>query len=293
MLRPVLLSLVLLGCAGARPTVASADHPVLVEVQTYRVRRNTLDVVVNGVRAKFLLDTAAALTHVSPELAQQAGCKPWGQLVGYHMTGPKIASQRCDNVKVEVAGVKLDAPVVGVMDVMAGLPPDAERYDGILALDVFAGRQLTFDLGHHRFWIETPASFAERTRDMRENKARLTRELQGAALTVNVAADAPDGPVWFELDSGNGGTLLIAKPYAKYFGVDPEKDGPQQGTFTLASGAQVEGLVFVKELGLDGNVGMPFLALQVVAMDLGAGRVWLEPSGAPPPPPLLPPPPAH
>ena len=65
---------------------------------------------------------------------------------------------------------------------------------------------------------------------------RLSREAQGLALAVNLEVSTPKGIVRFEIDSGNGGTLLVSKEYAAQFGLDPAKDGPQAARIPLGGG---------------------------------------------------------
>jgi hypothetical protein len=100
------------------------------------------------------------------------------------------------------------------------------------------------------------------------------------------------GALGFELDSGNGGTLLISKPYAAAFGVDPAA-APHNGKIALGRGVVAEGLVIPADITLDGNLGMPFLRNYLVTLDLARGRVWFARSPVKPPPGMgeAPPPP--
>jgi hypothetical protein len=45
------------------------------------------------------------------------------------------------------------------------------------------------------------------------------------SLDVFVAAPTPQGTAWLTLDSGAGGVSLIAKDYARAFGLDPDFKG--------------------------------------------------------------------
>jgi hypothetical protein len=120
----------------------------------------------------------------------------------------------------------------------------------------------------------------------------LSREVQGVALAVNVEVPTPQGIARFELDSGNGGTVLVSKPYARLFGLDPEAEGPQQATIEVAPGIVVHALAFTPGMNIDGNLGMPFLKDWIVTLDLEAGRMWLRRNPVPAPPGMgVPPPP--
>jgi hypothetical protein len=273
--------------AGALPdsvAASAATEPVAtLKLEPYR-RSVAVRVVANGKSGLFSFDTAGGHTVVSPEFAARAGCTPWGRIGGYNMTGKRLDMARCDKVGFEVNGFPLVAPVAGVMQVAPLMAADAAPIDGLLALDVFAGRTITLDFAGGHLYVESPASAARRIADAREMPVRLSREAQGLALAVEMEVPTPNGIVRFEVDSGNGGTLLVSKEYATLFGLDPSKEGPQPARIPLGGGIVAEGLAFVPELNIDGNLGMPFLKDWVVTLDLAAGRMWLRRSDVPPPP---------
>lgn len=271
------------------PSVAAAPVAVL-KLEPYR-KTVALRVEANGHKGLFTLDTAGGLTLVSPEFAKAAGCKPWGQIVGYRMTGDKLNSERCDDLRFSSSGRQLHVPTASVFDVTPLVAKSAEPIDGSLALDAFAGQTISIDFAGGTLTVESAASAASRVKGATAVPIHLLREIGGRALTVEVDVPTKDGALRFELDSGNGGTLLVSKAYAKYFGLDPEAQGPQDGTIPLVHGISAEGKVFTPDLIIDGNLGMPFLKAWVVTLDLARGRMWLKRSrftppagmGAPPP----------
>jgi hypothetical protein len=277
------------GCAGTRGAqpvasgetrAAVASAPVTIPLQPLRKNLRTVTVKVGTETGTFLLDTAGGLSVFSPTFAQKVGCEPWGRLTGFFMMGDRLDTPQCNDMRIEVAGLTLQAPVVAVLDLSASFPKDAEPLDGLLALDAFAGQALTLDVGGNQLIVETPDSLAERTRTMREGQARIGREVQGAALSVFTAARTPKGRVWFELDSGNGGTLLMSRHVAPTLGLDPKVEQPQPARFELVGGVPVEGNFHVKEMIIDGNLGMPFLSKWRVTLDLARSRVWFQPGGS-------------
>lgn len=277
--------------ATAGPQAAPTAAPIAtLDLVPYR-RTVAVRVSAKGTQGLFAFDTAAGHTVVSPEFAAAAGCKPWGELGGYTMTGTKLAMPRCEGLRFEAGGLPLVAPVAGVMQAASLMAKDAPPIEGLLALDVFAGRTITMDFAGGKLYVESPESAARRVAGARELPIRLAHEVQGLALAVNVEVPTAQGVVRFELDSGNGGTLLVGKPYAALFGLDPEAKDPQQGTIAVAPGISARGLVFVKEMNIDGNLGMPFLKDWIVTLDLAAGRMWLQPTRATPPPNMGVPPP--
>ena len=141
------------------------------------------------------------------------------------------------------------------------VPPEgAAPVEGSIALDLFAGRAITIDFPGQRLLVESPTSLKERVAHSTKLPGLLSRELQGRALAMSVGVPSPNGPVWMELDTGNGGTVLVAKPYAKFFGLDPDKEGPQQADFPVSADFRAKGNAFTPDMIIDGNLGMPFCA---------------------------------
>jgi hypothetical protein len=274
------------GAAGARPAqpVATAAVEPLATLRLEPYRRGVaVRVSVNGKPGLMSFDTAGGHTVVSPEFAAAGGCTPWGHLGGFNMVGTRLDMQRCDGFRFEADGQPLVAPVAGVMQVAPLISKDAAPIEGLLALDVFAGRTITLDFAGGHLYVEAPESAARRLAGARELPVRLAREAQGLALAVDLEVPTPKGIVRFELDSGNGGTLLVSKPYASLFGLDPAAEGPQPVRIPIADGIVAEGLGFVPEMNIDGNLGMPFLKDWIVTLDLDRGRMWLRRNDVPPP----------
>jgi hypothetical protein len=259
--------------------VAQAAAPAHVPLQPYRKIRS-VQAVVAGHAATMLFDTGGGLTMISPSLAAKIGCQPWGRLTGYRMTGERIDVQQCNDVDLVLGAYHVRAPVVGVLDLNKFLPPDAAPLDGSIALDAFDGHAITIDLARNVVTVETPESLRARTRSAREGKLRIERQLQGAALDVHVAAATPRGPIWLQLDSGNGGALLVSKTVAPLVGLDATKPAPRRGTVTLLGGVEVAGDFATPDFIIDGNLGMPFLSQWVLTLDLRETRVWFARTGA-------------
>ena len=172
-------------------------------------------------------------------------------------------------------GQVLRAPVTLVFDVASLVARDAKPVAGSIALDLFAGKTITVDLPGRRLIIESPSSLQQRIAGARELPVLLSREVQGHALAVSMGVATASGMLWFELDTGNGGTLLVSRPYAALFGLDPAIEGPQQADFAVAAGLRASGAAFTPDMILDGNLGMPFLRDKVITLDLQSGRLWI------------------
>ena len=236
---------------------------------------------VAGVPGLFLFDTAGGITLLSPDYAAKVGCKAWGRLVGHRMMGDRVDTPRCDNVQITLGGMTFKLPTAALLDVTNFLPEDAAPVEGSIALDLFAGRAITIDFPGQRLLVESPTSLKERVAHSTKLPGLLSRELQGRALAMSVGVASPNGLVWMELDTGNGGTLLVARPYATFFGLDPDKEGPQQADFPVSADFRAKGNAFTPDMIIDGNLGMPFLRDKVVTFDLATGELWIAATADP------------
>lgn len=259
--------------AGAAPAAAPSPEAVL-RLEPYR-STVALRAKVAGTDGFFVFDTGGGLTSITPAFAEKIGCKPWGRLTGFQMMGQRLDTTRCDDAQVRVGPLSLGPRTLSVLDVMSLFPKDAAPVDGLLALDLFDGKAITVDFPGATLTVESPASLRERVAKMTPVPARLAREVQGRALAVSAGVPSPRGPIWMEIDSGNGGTILVSKAYATLFGLDPAREGPQEASFDIAPGLHVEGRAFTPDMILDGNIGMPFLKGVVVTVDLREGRMWM------------------
>lgn len=263
---------------AAEATVAPR---AIYELEPYR-KTVALRAQIGDQRGLFTFDTAGGITLVSPAFAAKIGCKPWGRLSGHRMMGDRLDMPRCDDVSLRLGAQTYRLPVAGVFDIASLLPTDAAPVDGSIALDAFAGRAITIDFPAMRLIVESAASLRERTAKAQSLPVSLSRELQGRALAASVGIPTRSGTAWMELDSGNGGTSLVAKPYAALLGLDPEEKGPQQADFAVSGAIRARGSAFTPDMVLDGNLGMPFLKDKVVTLDLAAGKLWIAAPGAEP-----------
>lgn len=268
---------------------AAAD-PVLLQMEPWR-RSVAVRAEVAGNERLFQFDTASGVSLISPALAKELGCERGAHLVGFRMTGEKLETPRCDNVPIRIGGHAFTIPVAGVLETASLASKDAANTtDGIIGLDIFAGRTITLDFAGGEIVVETPESSSARISGAVELPARLGREIGGRALAVYVDVPSRMGALAFEIDSGNGGTILVGKPYAEALGIDPKK-GPQSAGIALGGGLVAKGLIILADITLDGNLGMPFLKDYLVTLDLDRGRAWFRKNPVGPPPGMGVPPP--
>ncbi|HMI19382.1 MAG TPA: aspartyl protease family protein, partial [Sphingomonas sp.] len=216
----------------AAPVAAAAAQPVTVKLEPWRTRW-VLPATIAGTTRKYLFDTGAGLSLVSSDTLKAAGCEPWGRMTGFRMMGQRGDTPRCEDIDVAVGGVTLRPPVLGTINMGDDNPKDA-ALDGVIGFNLFEDKIVTIDFAAGTLTIETEESRARRVATMQPIRVRLKREVDGLALAVAAAVPTARGTLWMELDSGNGGTILVSKPVAALVGMDAKQDGKQSAHFTVA-----------------------------------------------------------
>ena len=263
--------------ASSTTYTSPAEPEAVIELEPWRTRW-TVRAEVGGSVHRLLLDTGGGTTFVSDATARAAGCTPWGRRTGYNMFGKRLDGPACGGLGVSIGGRHYTTASTGIVN-MAALNPADSALDGIAALDLFEGRAITLDFAHGRITVESPASLRERVAAMRPLPIRLKREVDGLALAVVVAVPTRKGSLWLELDSGNGGTVLVSKPVADLVGLDSSVSGRQAADFPVSDGVRVRTTdAFTPDMIMDGNLGMPFLRHWIVTVDLRSGAGWIAPA---------------
>lgn len=264
--------------AQAAPASQAAKS---VPLGTFRGQQPTLTVA--GQDEPFLLDTGGGITIISPTLAKAEGCEPWGNLVGFRMTGQRLDLPHCDGIAIDLGKTTYRVPSVAVFDIRSIAGKDAPPLAGSLALDAFANKAITIELGTHRLIVESQASLAVRTKHATEVPIRLVRDAEGLALSVVVGVPTSKGLAWMELDTGNDdAVIVVSKSIAPLLSADPAGQSPRHIKVALASGIVLEGGTKVVEgLIMDGNIGIRFLRAWNITLDLSHGRAWFAPATEP------------
>ena len=271
----------LLGCAHPfaphtpQGTPSSAPS-VVIPLEPYLRAQAIVHAEIRGQHGTFLFDTGEGVSSISPAFAAKIGCQPWGQISGFRMSGERLDTPHCDGVPLELSQQHVVAPVLGILDIMKLLGPDVPPVDGALGLDIFAGRTITI-VPRKAIVVETPATLSARLANATELPIRLVRDVEGIALAVDGAVQTPQGVAWMELDSGNGGSLVVANHIAPLVGLTPNTSTATLAKFNLTNGIVVQGKTRTRDLIMDGNIGAQFLNDWILTLDLRDGRAWLSP----------------
>ena len=232
---------------------------------------------VGGHDGTFLFDSGSGVSSLSPEFAVAIGCRPWGQITGFRMTGQRLDMQRCDNIRVSIAGRSFPASTVGVFDISKYLSSDVGHVDGTIALDLFSNQAFTLSYGGHVIRLLDQSALANETKGLRSMPVHLVRDAEGLALTVNLPVITTAGTAWFEMDSGNTSNLvLVNKALAPLFQLKAEGRDAYSISLMLENGTAFIGAAHVLDLILDGNLGTSFLSNHNVTVDLSHQTAWVS-----------------
>jgi hypothetical protein len=264
------------------PALPAVQGPAVLRLEPYVAGLMTLTVDVGGRPSRLIFDTAGGITLVTPQVAAEIGCRPFGRLTGFRHDGSPIHAERCGPLAVAVGplAAEREVAVFDLMALLGGAPP----VDGIVGLDLFETTPVTIDLEAGEVVFETPASLAARTRDATRLEIRLARQAGGAALDLMVAAASPQGKLWFEWDSGNSGPVRVAPHAARQLGWELSAETPSPRQLEIAGLGPVAIDALAKEMIYDGLLNNRFVRDFVWTLDLGRGELWAklrEPPSAP------------
>lgn len=232
---------------------------------------NTLDLDIGGQSAHVLFDTGGGFSSVTPDFAARIGCTPYGSASGFRMRGDRVDLQKCGARQLQVAGRTVEREI-GAFDLAILLPPEAPRLDGIVGLDILAGRTFTLSLADRRLYVD------ERRGDgWHEGVMRTQREMGGAGVSVFVRVNAPMGTLWMLLDSGSVGSrpIMLSRGALEQLGLSA---APNRISLDVTGAGPHEGAAqLVEHLLYDGVIGEAFMRDFDIAIDLEHERIWWRP----------------
>jgi hypothetical protein len=234
----------------------------------------SIDVTIGRNTLPFILDTGGGISIITPDVARDVGCAPFGRLTAFRHNGERIDLQRCGKVTLGIGSMSV-AVETAVFDLMAVLKKsgDLPVVGGLISLDVFEQTPVTFDYANNRVIIESPASLKERVRGMAPLSIRLSRQAGGASLDLFVEVAAQKGTIWLELDSGNNGPVLLSKHAAEQLGLDSSKTSLPVTLDVIGLGP-VKSEAVVGDLIYDGLLNTRFLNDAVLTVDLASIKAW-------------------
>lgn len=276
-MRMVAMLGMLLGTMSAAPAAAQGGEAV--PLRLHLGKQFTVEAVVAGKPRTFLFDTGEGITMISPALARELGCEPWGNVTAFRMLGERLDLKRCDNVAFGIGAGRYTAPSVIVYDLAEINGKDGPPLDGAVGLDLFDGRTITIQFAAQRVIVETADSAKRRIRGATEVPMRLSRP-EGLGLDVNLGVTTAKGLSWMELDTANAGpTIFISQWMAPLFALNPATREPQDVTIRLGGMALATRARVFPDMIFDGNIGMQLAKDHSITLDLKNGRAWVSPAG--------------
>ena len=259
---------------------AQANQPVEIKLEHDALgKAPTIDVQIGGKTYPFLFDTGGGITTISPAIAKEIGCAPFGQITGWNAGGTRLDFKRCDDVDLKLGNYQTRVNT-GLFEIMTFFSPDTKEIGGIVALQTFADKILTIDLTGNRLTVETEKSFAERIKDMKPLESRFGSQGAGAVIDIFVAANTPKGKIWMEFDTGNFSTMLFAPHAQEMLGIN--FDAPNRAKMTKPVKLDVVGLGTIEMPGrernmiYDGMLNYETISKWTVTIDLRNGRMWAK-----------------
>ena len=259
---------------------AQTDSPVEIRLEHDALgKAPTINVQIGGKTYPFLFDTGGGITTISPSIAKEIGCTPFGQITGWNAGGTRLDFKRCDDVRLKLGGYETRANT-GLFEIMTFFSPDTKEIGGIVALQTFKDKVITIDLAGNRLWVETERSFADRIKDMKPLESRIGSQGGGAVIDIFVAANTPKGKIWMEFDTGNFSTLQFAPHAQEMLGIN--FDAPNRAKMSkpvkldLVGLGTIEGAGRERNMIYDGMLNYDTISKWTVTIDLRTGKMWAK-----------------
>lgn len=270
-----LLTVALAGCSVMPTGGTVPGEPVEIPLHPYVAGLRTVDVEIGGRSYPMIFDTAGGINLVTPKVAAEIGCEPFGRLTGFRHNGDLVSSKRCGAMPMSAGSWVPTAAEVGVFDLMA-LLEGAPEVGGLVGLPLFAGRAVTVDFARNRVIVESAESLETRKSDMQPLEIRDARQAGGAALDIFVAVETEAGKIWLELDSGNAGPVMLSPHALKQLGIDIQPEETSAVTLPIAGLGPVSVQARNHDSIYDGLLNRAFFESMIVTLDLRTMRGWAK-----------------
>lgn len=261
-----------LTAAGSTSAATTAAEPLAtIELSPYVGKLRTITLRIGDVTGPYLFDTGGGVTCISPEVAGQVGCTPWGHAAGFRLTGEQIAFQWCGDMSLGAGPVPVMVEV-SVFD-LGALLGDAPPLNGLASVHTFEHQPFTLDVDQGVLILESPLSLARRAAGMARLTARFANQAGGASVDPFVEVHAETGTLWLELDSGNIGRTLLAPHAFEQLGLESTDD--QVAELDIAGLGPVpleirmiEGCIY------DGVLSIELFEGRRITFDAEGGEIW-------------------
>lgn len=276
---------IFVACCGL--TANAQTQPVEIKLEHDALgKAPTINVQIGGKTYPFLFDTGAGITTVTPAIAREIGCEPFGQITGFNAGGTRIDMKRCSDVEMKLGNyaARLDT---GVFEIMHFFSPETKEIGGFISLQTFADKAITVDLAGNRLIVETDNSLAERVKDMKPLESRLGIQGGGAVIDVFAAANTPKGKIWMLLDTGNFSTIQLAPHAQEMLGIN--FDAPNRAKMAKLVKLDLIGLGTIempareRQMIYDGMLNYDTISKMIVTIDVRNGRIWAKMNPQSPP----------
>ncbi len=238
----------------------------------------SVKVKIDGKPYRFLFDTGAGITMVSPEIAIKTGKMIYGNNTGFRMSGEKVEIKLCDSLNIKIGGINFFHPYVGVFDMMRLLPKELERIDGIISLKTFAEEAITLDLKDDKLVIETVDSYKKKTNNLTLIPSRFVNGHNGSELNIFIGIKALNHLWWFLFDSGNISKVKISKSIAAEWNLTFNEDGiTELGNYTFAlAGDSIIAPTIIDYIIYDGALSFDFIRQSAYTLNFEEEKVWIK-----------------
>jgi predicted aspartyl protease len=259
-----------------------------ITLEGYMGVLQTVQIEIGSETLPFIFDTGGGLTLLTPQVAERFGCRPYGRVTGFRMSGERLDLERCGETELKVGGMSPRVELT-VFDLMSLLPEGWPELGGLVSLQTFRNEILTLDLAENLLSIESEGSFLKRTAGMKPMSARLDNQCGGACLDIFVEVKARTGSIWLEFDTGNSGPLLLAPHALRQLGLSSEADkeessvsaeneSSEAATFETTLDFVGLGPITVtarqQEMIYDGVINADTIRKLLVTMNLETGEMW-------------------
>lgn len=197
--RARLVLLVLLGCRSPRPPEFSGG----VALQLEQSRRGSIfvPVVIDGHPLRFVFDTGATISAVTPATARALGLVPDGTT----LINGKLEAQLATVTTLSVGTLRHDHVRIAIVELPEERRID-EHFDGVLGLDILSQHDVAVDMPRQRYVFYPPNTLAHGDAVRRMIRVPFTKGHYGL-IELRVVFDERRGAVPAYLDLGAQRTI--------------------------------------------------------------------------------------